>query len=263
MTSLQLRGGHRTGNPLLGRLPEFDKRSRAFGVRGLLPSTNLVNKTWQCPLLLNQGIRLSTPNWDPSACTGFSSTYDLAAYPRPLKQLNGSRFDNQFAFSLYQLAKTLDEWAGDSYEGSSVLGASKALQKLGFIGEYHWAFGIDDMLAALSYIGPVVTGTDWQTSQFAVRSSGLVLVEGGPSETEGGHAYMARGVLTTSTLIKRYMKGEKIRAGIPLVRYRQSWGAWGLNNTGDFFMWADDVERLLKGITSPGDARVTTQAFHR
>jgi hypothetical protein len=263
MNSFQLRGGHRTGNPLLGRVPEFDERSRAFGVRELLPPVGLVSKTWQCRLLLDQGIRLSVPKWDPSACTGFSSTYDLAAYPQALKQSNGAPFNNEFAFSLYQLAKTLDEWAGESYEGSSVLGAAKALQKLGFIGEYRWAFGIDDMLAALSHIGPVVTGTDWQTSQFGVRPSGLVLVEGGPSETEGGHAYMARGVLTSATAIKRYMKGERIRVGIPLVRYRQSWGAWGLNNTGDFFMWADDVEKLLKGITSPGDARVTTTAFHR
>lgn len=264
MSSIQLRGNFSTDDARLGRLPHFDPRSRNFGVREILPTTSLKGKTWQCDLLLDQGIRLPHPLWDPSACTGHSATIDLAAYPVPLKMPNKQKFTNEFAFNIYQIAKTLDPWAGEAYEGSSVLAATLAVRQLGFIGEFRWSFGIDDFLLSLAHVGPNVAGTDWQKSMFEVRPSGLVLVEGGPGDTVGGHAYVVRGVITSKSYIRSLMRGERIRENVPLLRCgRQSWGPWGIKRSGDFFMWADDMERLLRGISYPGEARVTTKAFRR
>lgn len=34
-------------------------------------------------------------------------------------------------------------------------------QALGFVPEYRWAFGVDDVLATLAHHGPVVLGLNW------------------------------------------------------------------------------------------------------
>src|SRR4051812_13146373 len=102
---MQLRGGFTTRNPLLGRIPEFDEKSRQFQMRALMSPeqlSTLRSHTWAIRLLLDQGVRLPVSRWDPSACTGFSSTYDLAAYPAPVTLPNKMPFTNEFAFQLYQ-----------------------------------------------------------------------------------------------------------------------------------------------------------------
>lgn len=256
-----LRGGVTTSDPRLGRVPEFDEKSRQFPVRALVAQTQPKSRSWKIKDVYDQGERLDnvTRGWDPSACTGFSGAYDLICAPRPAP---ASLITPKFAFELYRLGQTLDEWAGENYEGSSVLGVAKAITKLGFAGAYHWAFGIDDSLLALSHLGPLVVGTDWQNSMFDPRPSGLITVEGGSSETAGGHAYMFR-ALYMSKIYQRFLlgKGEPLR-GEPLLRGHQSWGRpWGRD--GEFLMWASDLDKLLKGISSPGESRITTAAFKR
>jgi hypothetical protein len=148
MSTHQMRDGSVVADPRLGRLKSFDPRSRAFNVADLLTAP-LKGKTWSLKIYLDQ---LQT-----DACVGNGRTYDLAASPSPLRQANGLPFDEDFAQALYHLAQKYDEWPGEDYGGSSVLGGAKAAQHMGFIGEYRWAFNIDDMLRALATIGPVAT----------------------------------------------------------------------------------------------------------
>ena len=140
-------GGRRRSLPGvygLGRLQEHDPRSLRFAVE--VPDRDPTNKTWRCGVVLNQG--------HTSACTGFSRVADLLAAPRMVKVDD----PQDMAQRTYKLAQTLDEWPGEDYEGSSVLGALKAVQGLGFIGEYRWAFDFGDWLRSLSYVGPSVVG---------------------------------------------------------------------------------------------------------
>lgn len=205
--------------PALGRRVEFDERSKAYPVRSIVPPDITRGRSHYCKPVLDQG---SVP-----ACVGFSWAHELAAFPYPVP------VTNKTGLQLYEEAKDRDQWPGDDYEGSSVLGGAKAVKDRGFIKEYRWCFGVDDVLRALAFIGPVVFGTDWLDGMFRPRPSGLLEVEG---SSAGGHAYLARGFLLKPRI------GEPNLG--PIIRFRNSWGDWARD--GDFFMKVEDVERLLK-----------------
>ena len=244
-----MRDGTVVADPRLGRLFEQDPKSRQYDVADLLTAP-LKGKTWGCTIYLDQ---LNT-----SACTGNARIYDLAASPSPLRQANGLPFTEDNAQALYHLAQKYDEWPGEDYEGSSVLGACKAAQHMGFIGAYRWAFNIDDMCRALAEIGPVIVGTDWRGDMFAPDPWGVISPTG---SIEGGHSYIIRGIIVGEEYKASLVGGmAHVRKGIPLFRARNSWGqTWGVNR-GEFLIWADDYERsLMPG----GDQSITTLAFHR
>jgi hypothetical protein len=243
----------------LGRRPEFDERSRSFAGVDLLPrraaAGQIRGRAWRIVDTFDQSKPLvNVPNWDAIACTGFSCGYDLIASPAPAKWITP-----EVCFAIYQRAKTLDDWPGENYEGSSVLAAAKAATEMGYIGEYHWAFGIDDALQCLSWLGPIVVGTDWLNSMFEPQPNGLIEVNGEKTDVAGGHAYMFRSIiLNRNTQAELLGKGVRIRNNTPLLRLHQSWGkTWGINN-GEALMWADDLEKLLKGVAYPGECRITT-----
>lgn len=212
----------------LGRVPEFDERSRAFPIRSLLPPRAPRSYTWSCKATLDQGTE--------GACVGFSWTHERIA--RPVVGWG----DAAAARSLYHAAQGLDPWAGGAYpgadpfyEGTSVLAGAKAAQNAGHFTEYRWAFGLDDVLLTLGYRGPVVLGLDWHEDMFDPDADGLLHVSGGVA---GGHAILANGVSVRRRL----------------VRLHNSWGAdWGLD--GEAFIGFDDLDRLL---AADGEACIPT-----
>jgi hypothetical protein len=243
----------------LGRHVEFDPKSADYRVRGVVPPVKqsvLRGKAWYITEMLDQGIPLDVPGWDPSSCTGFSAGYDLIASPQRVRDITPL-----VCFKIYTNGKLYDYWDGEDYEGSSVLGIAKGLKELGYIGEYRWAFNIDEALNGLSWLGSLVVGTDWLESMFDPLPSGLLRVEGSASEVAGGHAYMINRIMLTKQYIRKLLgKGEPIREGVPLLGIHQSWGkGWGTGGRG--LIWADDLEKLLKGIAYPGECRITTKAF--
>lgn len=208
----------------LGRLPSFDDRSRNFSVRRLMSAQPPRSQEWYCPLQLDQA--------HLSACTGFAWAHFLAAMPQPVSEVTAEK-----AIGIYRLAQTLDEWPGEAYEGSSVTAAVKAVQQRypGLIDAYHWAFGIDDLVMALGYVGPVVLGIPWYNSMFDPDWKSVIHPSG---VATGGHAILASGVNIEDRL----------------VRLHNSWGAdWGL--VGDCFISFDDLARLLR---EDGEACVAT-----
>jgi hypothetical protein len=228
----------------LGRLQEHDPRSLRFAVE--VPDRDPTNKTWRCGVVLNQG--------HTSACTGFSRVADLLAAPRMVKVDD----PQDMAQRTYKLAQTLDEWPGEDYEGSSVLGALKAVPGLGFIGEYRWAFDFGDWLRSLSYVGPSVVGTTFFNSMFEPSERGVLTVN--PSSGEaGGHAYLIRAIVTDERRKKRIVGSPNNRDGVPLLRVRNSWGhGWG--KAGDAYMWADDYQ---KHLWPGGEQSIVVKALHR
>jgi hypothetical protein len=210
------------------------------------------------------------------SCTGHSAALDLKAIPGPLPAFPvdaghppGARplaDDYALAEALYEEARRQDEWDGEDYDGSSVVGAARAVRALGWRGEFRWAGegGSEparDVLLALGHLGPVVLGTDWLSGMFDAGPGGLLDVSG---HVAGGHAYLATGVvLSRSAKRARLGRGEPVR-GEPLVYGPQSWGpGWGRG--GWWAMWLDDLAGLLANPPSgwPGEARVTTVPFRR
>lgn len=194
----------------LGRIPQFDERSRNFRIVELLEERKPRSYTWSCPIRLNQG--------SEGSCVGFSFAHELAA--RPVK-VQGITYD--YARGIYKRAQDLDEWEGE-YEGTSVLAGAKAVKESGKITEYRWAFGFDDAILTIGY-SPVVIGINWYEAMFQTDTDGFIHVGGA---VLGGHAIIVNG---------QSLKGK-------YVKLINSWGTdWGVN--GECKLSFDDFGRLL------------------
>jgi hypothetical protein len=202
----------------------FDERSRNFPIRELLKGGRLSNKIWKCTHHLDQGRE--------GACVGFAWTHELNAVPYEI------RVETNTAKTIYYAAQQWDQWAGTDYDGTSVIAGAKTVQSLGFMPEYRWAFGIDDVLGAISQQGPVVLGVNWYEGMFNTNEDGFITPTG---ELAGGHAILAKGVV-----FRKRCKGCFWWKDLeePYVVLHNSWGTdWGVN--GDAYILASDLEKLL------------------
>jgi Cysteine protease len=126
---------------------------------------------------------------------------------------------------IYAAAQKVDEWPGEDYGGTSVRAGAKVLQARGFITEYRWASTIQEIVAALLDVGPVVVGTNWYADMFEPDEAGLLHIGGGLA---GGHAYVLDGISMPHKLI----------------RMKNSWGrGWGKD--GFAYLAFEDVDDLL------------------
>jgi len=200
-------------NRTFDRIVKFDERSRAFPIRQYGIFRKRRSYTWRCGINLDQG--------SEGACTGFAVSHEAAARPVVVMGIT-----NDVARSIYRRARQLDEWPGENYEGSSVLGAIKAGQEKGWYGEYKWAFSESDLALAVGYYGPVVLGINWYEGMGNPDSNGRIRPTG---DVLGGHAILCNGFSVKTNL----------------YRLHNSWGpAWGIN--GDCFISADDLTKLLR-----------------
>lgn len=215
----------------LGRHVHHDERSKKFRAQ---QATQLrsVNHRLYLGAPLNQGAL--------GSCTGNATVHALASKPvyktGTLRQLN-----QDLARKIYSRATETDPWPGnwpDDDTGSSGLDACKAAQQFGWISSYEWAFGLDECLAAL-VLSPVMVGMEWTSDMDSPDpTTGLVRVGG---SVRGGHEFL----LTGLDLRKKW------------VRCLNSWGHWGLNGKGIFFMTFEDLGEKLKNW---GDAVVPKRA---
>ena len=219
-----------TSDPRLDRLPEFDAQSRSFPIRALLSDEQqerpIRSFTWNLPRLPAHLPGFPLDQGREGACVGFSWAHELAFRPRPIASVT-----DLVALGIYHEAQRLDEWPGEDYDGTSVLAGAKAVIARGFMDEYRWAFGLDDLLRAIAYKGPAVLGINWYSGMWRPDSEGRIRPTG---LLEGGHAILAPRVI-----------GERS----PFVEMRRrvyvynSWGA------GDGWPWGwlnwDDMEVLL------------------
>lgn len=200
-------------NRIFDRIPQFDRRSRKFPIMALVSATQRRSYTWSCAAYLDQG--------SEGACVGFGWTHEAAARPAVVQNLT-----NAIARTVYKLAQKYDEWPGDNYEGSSVLGGAKAAQKMGWLTEYRWAFGEDDLAMAVGYKGPAVLGVNWYEGMTEPDKNGIIRPTG---DALGGHCILCNGI--------------NVKRG--LYRLHNSWGAsWGVN--GECFISFSDMATLLK-----------------
>ena len=205
---------------------EHDPKSRKYAIRSVLKQRNVEKKPalWQEGIVLDQG--------SEGACVGFAWTGELLSEPEAPKSQPSFNYANSLAISFYNEAKKIDEWPGESYEGTSVLAGAKIMQRAGFIGEYRWCFGIDDVRDAVISEGPVVIGIPWFDGMYDTLPNGLVKLAGQPT---GGHAILLTGYHPR-------MRFGKVTEEV--FRWRNSWGTdYGINGSG--WIRSKDLAKLL------------------
>jgi len=208
----QLKDGSITKDIRLDRIVHFDEKSREYPIRTLVATKKPRSYTWKVNSWLDQG--------SEGACVGFSWSHELAGRPKEVVGVT-----NLTARAVYQRAQQIDEWDGESYEGTSVLAGAKTIQEMAYMKEYRWAFGLDDLILAVGYQGPAVLGVNWYKSMYDIDSKGFIRVEG---DLLGGHAIVCNGVS---------IKGQ-------YFTLHNSWGIdWGIN--GECKISFDDMRRLL------------------
>jgi len=127
----------------------------------------------------------------------------------------------------YRLCQLWDQIPGENYEGTTIRAGAKILQKLGVIGEYRWAKTLDDVIAAVTHIGPMVVGTHWTRNMTNPTSHRYIMRPTGADQ--GGHAYLING----------------INRDKELFRIKNSWGR-GWADNGHAYISFTNFEKLLK-----------------
>ncbi len=219
MGKIQLKGDTVTEDIRLDRVPEFDERSRKFALQTVAKKHR--SYTWRCLEQLDQG--------PDGACVGFGVAHELIARPSEVKNIDAKFAKEQ----VYWGAQKIDPWEGGSYpgampfyEGSSVLAGVKMAKTLGYIDEYRWAFGIEDLKYGVGHNGPAVIGINWYEGMYSPDEKNFIHVTG---NLTGGHC-----VLVNSISLKHQR-----------FTLHNSWGKnWGKN--GEAYISFDDMDRLLK-----------------
>lgn len=130
------------------------------------------------------------------------------------------------AFGMYYGSRRIDEWEGESYEGTSVNAGCKIAVELGFASGYRWAMGIEAVIETVLGVSPVVVGINWTDGMFSPDAQGVIRATG---PVAGGHCVCVRGYSRKTSLF----------------RIRQSWGLdHGLQ--GDVYLPDVDLDVLLR-----------------
>lgn len=165
--------------------PVFDERSRDFPIRAVLPRKPRYRRSWKPGRVLDQGAE--------GACVGHGWAHEALASPvrvdlARLPRAKGAEVDPQrFAFQVYRMARRIDEWPGEAYEGTSVLAGCKIMKQFGLVKEYRWAFSVEDVRDAILYVGPAVLGVNWYSGMYSAPHGNLNV----HGSLVGGHCILA------------------------------------------------------------------------
>lgn len=237
MTQYPLKGRHVTYDPRLDCIPSEDPRRLDYPVGlGAVPLPG-VKKSHGFPTtaVLDQGRE--------GACTGFAVAHDIACAPAAHKTVTDA-----YARQVYRWNQRNDEWAGESYEGSSVNASMKFLKAHGFITDYRWTWSVEEIATIIVTKGPVCVGVEWFEGMYWPGADLLLKAAG---RVVGRHAYILRGYSPAGVAWTLPDRTERLFP-FPTFRMRNSWGAdWGAN--GDAFIAVDTFAMLM---ARGGDAAV-------
>jgi len=194
--------------PEFGRLEAIDQRDRLHAMPSLIATRTKM--FWITGPVLNQG---SYPH-----CVGYAWKQFLQTTPRrTLVGPNGT--------DIYREAQYIDEWPGESYDGTSVRAGAKVLNNRSYLSEYVWGYSVDVIRDFVLMRGPAVLGSAWHQGMMNPDVNGWVYPVG---PIMGGHAYVACGY-------------SAVRNAFRCIN---SWGLqWG--QKGKFWLHRDDLQVLL------------------
>ena len=213
---------------VLDWVSRHDPESRDYGIRTVIPRGVVTQRTraWRQGVVTDQGRE--------GACVGHGWMTDIVTQPFIPSPMPTQEVANAFATAFYHRAREIDEWEGESYDGTSVLAGAKVMVERGFIREYRWCFSIEELRDAVLVEGPVVIGIVWRGGMYETRPTGLVEVTG---DVVGGHCLTVTGYNP-----RQRIAGEE---GLHNVfRWRNSWNVdYGVN--GSAYVRYDDLAALL------------------
>jgi len=203
-----------------GRIEVQDDRDTLFGIAPMLMAVPRISEKfwWDEGWWGDQG--------NTNECVAYSWSHWIEDGP-VIQDLVEGRVKPLFnTTQLYETCQKIDRFPGENYSGTTVRAGAKALQKLGIVTEYRWAFNVDEIVNTLLTLGPMVVGTKWFNKMQFPDKNGLIRAEG---RSMGGHAYLLNGVNTE----KGYL------------RIKNSWGRkWG--DHGHAYIGIDDFEKLFR-----------------
>jgi hypothetical protein len=207
-------------NKILDWKPRFDEKSRNYPIRGLMRKSPVRKDVlWAVGPILDQG--------KEGACVGFGWTAQTLAAPF---ESEISSDPTIFAHYVYKTAQLNDEYAGEDYEGTSVIAGANVLKSKELLGGYGWAFSVDEVIDGIIAKGPVVLGIPWFEGMY--EAPGGVLKATG--NKVGGHCILAVGYNLSSVKLD----------GVPSVILQNSWGTdWGTNGLAEISV--TDLATLL------------------
>lgn len=229
---IKLRRNVETEDPRLDLIPQVDERNQNYPVAALLNSTEpKVNRQWGLETVLDQV--------QDGACVGCALTHELLAEPADWGPAFANFFGDEvsimekMARAVYFDAQRIDPWPGGEYprarptmSGTSLLAGVKVLHRQGWWSGYRWAFTVEEALATICEVGPVIYGGPWTVGMLdPTPVEGKIQATG---RKVGGHAVLLSGV---------DLLGET-------VTVRNSWGrSWGQD--GSAVLPIGDLKRLM------------------
>ena len=226
--TITLKDGSSSEDSRLDFIPYKDERSKSYPAVELLgDQPQLQYKNYFPGEWFDQG--------PDGACTAFAICHELVSSPvRYTDDINPDT-----ARRMYHEAQHIDPWPGCSrgmscmieptrkkYEGTSMLATLTIAKNRGYIEEYRWAFGEEDLAMSVSNIGPAVIGVMWHAGMYNTGSKNYLKATGG---VQGGHAVVVAGFDPKKDRYKIW----------------NSWGrSWGLN--GWAYVARDTMASLLK-----------------
>lgn len=241
-----MRDGTEVEDQRLGRLVEFDERSREYPVRPLLAERGL-DPHASHPRV--RSYRWRVQEWHDQrregACVLFSHAHRAVGRPRErLGELSYSRLIEQ-----YHRAQAIDPWpetrpGGEG--GTSVLAGAKIMQQDGFFEQYRWVFGdLRDAILTLGYLGGLNMGSWWWSGMWNTDSKGFMKPTG---SRVGGHAWYTYGIVARDARNKAAWYIEDLDHDNTIMVNRNSWGkSWGGGTQageGDFLLTLRDWNKL-------------------
>lgn len=164
--------------------PRYDERSRGYAVAPADVDPPATGVLWKPGRTMDQGAE--------GACCGFAASAELAAEPVPVP-----RITNGYALGVYRRAQRAhDEWAGESYSGTSVLAVLKVLRERGYCTGFRWSFTVAQLATGLvagadgADAGPAIIGVEWRTGSYETDAAGVLRPSGA---VVGGHALCVLG----------------------------------------------------------------------
>lgn len=167
--------------------PQFDEASRAYAVAPGVDQLPATGRLWAHGRVLDQG--------QEGACCGFAAAAEAAAEPVPVP-----RVTNRYARGWYLNAQRRDEWPGERYDGTSVLGTMKEGKARGLYGRYGWHFTVEQLAHGIVRDededgGPAVIGVPWTEGGYETDELGVMRPAG---DVVGGHALCVLGFVPDS-----------------------------------------------------------------
>jgi len=229
----------KTGNepldPRLDLVFHKDPRSRNFAAVDRLTSTQ------ETPRFRSYSVNRWLDQGQEGACVGFAFAHELCSTPLRIRKWRSIDYD--YAWDIYHQAQHRDPWPGcnlgrnctiqasaERYEGTSMLAGVKIVKDRGYIDEYRWAFGEEDLALAISHLGPAVIGVNWYEGMFSTNRHNYIEPSG---RWMGGHAIVVNSV--------------NPRFSDPDLQYYRLWNSWGpkWGRNGWCFISRKDMARLL------------------